>query len=315
MNRFIRCGLAAALYPALMPVVVATPAFAHGYAGKRFFPATITTDDPFVADELSLPTVLYIKNNDEPSAKETEVSAEFSKRILDNLGLSFEEAWTHLDRPHEQNKSGFQNLETTAKYQFLTNAEREAIVSAGLGVEWGDTGARKVDADSFSTLTPTLFFGKGAGDLPESLSLARPLALTGLIGYAVPTSGRNTKTSVDPDTGEIERNIDHHPTKLVMPLGFVLAGARRPASKLWASLARNALSRFSQVGMFAVALLLATGIVNSSFLIGSVETLLGTLYGNILLVKICLFTIMVSLALTNRLCFMPRIKASPSLSG
>jgi hypothetical protein len=215
MNRFIRCGLAAALCSAVMPALLATPAFAHGYAGKRFFPATITTDDPFVADELSLPTVSYIKNNDEPSAKETEVSAEFSKRILDNLGLSFEEAWTHLDRPHEQNKSGFQNLETAAKYQFLTSAEHEAIVSAGLGVEWGDTGARKVDADSFSTLTPTLFFGKGAGDLPESLSLARPLALTGVVGYAVPTSGRNTKTSVDPDTGEIERDIDHHPTKLV----------------------------------------------------------------------------------------------------
>jgi hypothetical protein len=41
------------------------------------------------------------------------------------------------------------------------------------------------------------------------------LALTGVIGYAVPTSGRNTKTSIDPDTGEIERDIDHHPTKLV----------------------------------------------------------------------------------------------------
>ena len=32
-------------------------AAAHGFAGKRFFPATISTDDPFVADELSLPTV------------------------------------------------------------------------------------------------------------------------------------------------------------------------------------------------------------------------------------------------------------------
>jgi copper resistance protein D len=101
----------------------------------------------------------------------------------------------------------------------------------------------------------------------------------------------------------------------LLPLGFVLAGARRGAGKHWASLARNALSRFSQVGMLAVALLLVTGIVNSSLLIGSVEALLGTLYGNILLVKICLFTIMVSLAVANRLLFMPRIKASPSLSG
>src|SRR5262249_47204397 len=33
----------------------ASGAFAHGFAGKRFFPATLATDDPFVADELSLP--------------------------------------------------------------------------------------------------------------------------------------------------------------------------------------------------------------------------------------------------------------------
>jgi len=27
-------------------------AFAHGIAGQRFFPPTLTIDDPFVADEL-----------------------------------------------------------------------------------------------------------------------------------------------------------------------------------------------------------------------------------------------------------------------
>ena len=34
-----------------------SPALAHGWAGERFFPATILTDDPFVADEISLPQV------------------------------------------------------------------------------------------------------------------------------------------------------------------------------------------------------------------------------------------------------------------
>ena len=34
---------------AAMPATVS----AHGFAGKRFFPATLATDDPFVADELS----------------------------------------------------------------------------------------------------------------------------------------------------------------------------------------------------------------------------------------------------------------------
>jgi hypothetical protein len=36
-------------------------ASAHGFAGDRFFPATITTDDPFAASELSLPTVSAIR--------------------------------------------------------------------------------------------------------------------------------------------------------------------------------------------------------------------------------------------------------------
>ena len=39
--------------------------FSHGFAGKRFFPATLSTDDPFVADELSLPTISSIVTPEE----------------------------------------------------------------------------------------------------------------------------------------------------------------------------------------------------------------------------------------------------------
>jgi hypothetical protein len=210
MNHVVLTGRTAAVVGAAAFVLHATPALAHGFAGKRFFPATITNDDPFVADELSLPTADWFKNGERPAEGETDVSVEFSKRILDNLGISFEETWTHLDRRNEQNKSGFQNLETTLKYQFFTDAEHEAIVSAGLGVEWGDTGARKVGAESFSVLTPTIFFGKGAGDLPEDLNWLRPFAITGLIGYAVPTDEQHTTRSVNEDTGELEREIEKH---------------------------------------------------------------------------------------------------------
>ncbi len=43
----------------LVACIIAVPLTgrAHGFAGQRFFPATIATEDPFVADELSLPTV------------------------------------------------------------------------------------------------------------------------------------------------------------------------------------------------------------------------------------------------------------------
>src|ERR1041384_7793272 len=65
---------------------------AHGMAGDRFFPATLAIDDPFVADELSLPTISTLKasaNDETPAIRETDYSAEFSKRLSPNLGVSF----------------------------------------------------------------------------------------------------------------------------------------------------------------------------------------------------------------------------------
>src|SRR4051794_29543739 len=75
------------------------PLHAHGVVGKRFFPATIATEDPFVADELSLPTFSTFKaagEGDEPKTRETEISAELAKRITRDLGLSVGYGWRHL---------------------------------------------------------------------------------------------------------------------------------------------------------------------------------------------------------------------------
>jgi hypothetical protein len=165
-----------------------TLADAHGIVGNRFFPATIATDDPAVADELTLPQVQVSHTGDDPSASQTDISAEWSKRLTERLGVSFDGAWTDLLTP-AGDISGFQNLGTTFKYLAVTNAPHELMVSVGLGVEWGGTGAERVGADATTTLKPTLYFGKGAGDLPEALSWARPLAITGVIDYAVPLKG------------------------------------------------------------------------------------------------------------------------------
>jgi hypothetical protein len=37
-------------------------------------------------------------------------------------------------------------------------------------------------------LTPTYYFGQGLGGLPEDLGFARPFAITGQIGYQIPTT-------------------------------------------------------------------------------------------------------------------------------
>lgn len=164
-------------------------AVAHGIAGNRVFPATLTIDDPAVSDELSLPTVQFLQDSD--GASGTSYSFEYAKTITPYLGFSIESGWLQ----NAPGASGFDNIETTAKWMLLNNAEHEFIFSVGFSVEWGGTGSSKV-VDSYTTLSPNLYFGKGFGDLPDSLALLRPFAITGQAGYGFPTQ------LTDPDTGE-----------------------------------------------------------------------------------------------------------------
>ena len=106
-------------------------ATAHGLAGNRFFPTTLTIDDPFVADELSLPTVFHIKDS---GGQITTVSGDFSKRIFPDLGLSLAGEWSLLDpASNNRTESGTGNLEVTLKYQFFTSAAHETMLSVAFG--------------------------------------------------------------------------------------------------------------------------------------------------------------------------------------
>src|SRR5580704_5721164 len=124
-----------------------TEAFAHCFVGARFFPATLAVDDPCVADELSLPTISWSRTGDVPPATEWDVSAEISKRITPELAMLL-----------------------------------------GLIVDWGGTGASNSGiATPYSVFTPTYYFGKGFGDLPDEAGWLRAFAVTGQIGYQVPS--------------------------------------------------------------------------------------------------------------------------------
>jgi hypothetical protein len=150
-----------------------TAGLPHAIVGDRVFPATLTIDDPGVADELSLPTFTRLTNAD--GSIESDISFEYDKRITENFGVSVAGAWTHV-RP---GGDGFQNFEVGAKYLLFTNAPHEFMLSVGVGAELGGTGAARVGAENFSTITPAVFFGKGFGDLPESLTWLKPIAITG----------------------------------------------------------------------------------------------------------------------------------------
>jgi hypothetical protein len=169
---------AAALTPA--------PAFAHGVIGQRFFPATITTDDPFAADELALPTITSFDH-------ETDVDFAYSKTILP--GFAIEIGIGHVDArpPGEGDRRGFDNLEVSPSVELYRNPKHEFILTGGFEWEIGGTGSRRV-AERSSTYTPTIKFGKGFGDLPDTLKYLRPFAVTGTVGYAIPGGGDEPKS-------------------------------------------------------------------------------------------------------------------------
>jgi hypothetical protein len=172
-------------------VALTGQAAAHCFVGARFLPATLTTDDPCVADEMSLPTVQFSSAN--PSGRENDVGVDFAKRITENFGITVASTWTFVRPPANDatlgtSASGFQNLETAFQYQVLKNAEHEFALLAGVVVEWGGTGAAGVGAESWSIIQPTVYFGKGFGDLPDSFGIVRAFAITGQAGYQIPTT-------------------------------------------------------------------------------------------------------------------------------
>jgi hypothetical protein len=202
----VLCGAAA--------LGLAAQASAHGLAGKRFFPATLVVDDPFVSDELSLPTVSHIKipaDGDQPHMRITDVSGEFSKTITPNLGFSLGGDWLNLDKDNKQDHSGFGNLEVGLKYQFFKSEEHETILSAGFGMEIGGTGRALVGAENFDVYKPTLFFGKGMGDLPDALAYLKPFAVTGTVGGELPSRRSSRKFRPGEEEGEIDIDKEYHP--------------------------------------------------------------------------------------------------------
>jgi hypothetical protein len=204
--------------------LAAGTAAAHGVAGKRFFPATLATDDPFVADELSLPTISTLRQNpsdENPSAtRETEFSSEFSKRITPNLGLSLDGGWRVVAPKTGGTETGWNNFEATLKYQFLKSGEHETILSLGAGLELGGTGTQRVGADRFNTFSPSFFFGKGMGDLPDGLPWLKPIAITGVIGPSIPLRSSHNTYGIDPDTGASTVDVTQHPN--TFRYGFAL---------------------------------------------------------------------------------------------
>src|SRR5262245_23977471 len=161
-------------------------AFAHGIAGNRYFAGTLTFDDPAVADEAILP--LYSASQyptQDSSVVENRLNWSFARLLTPTLAFTADSGWVHQSWPIGRT-SGTDKANVGLKYEAFRDNRHETLVSASLTWGAGHTGSAAVGADAPNTIQPGLFFGKGLGDLPDSLAWLRPFAVTAAIVDEIP---------------------------------------------------------------------------------------------------------------------------------
>jgi len=187
LKKINRTGLLSGLFLCIGPALVV----AHGVIGNRFFPSTLALEDPFANDELSI-IGGHIREPSENGGSPTRVSsveAEYAATITPGVALSVGNEYTHSRPAAGPSRRGFGNLELGVKYQFHTDRATESVISASMGASIGNTG---LEADKFTTLSPSVEFGHGFGALAGRRGLVRPLALTGSLGLNVPLDSSST---------------------------------------------------------------------------------------------------------------------------
>jgi copper resistance protein D len=100
----------------------------------------------------------------------------------------------------------------------------------------------------------------------------------------------------------------------LLPLGWLL-GRVRSGAEGFGAFGRHALPAFSQMGYAAVAAIAITGIVNTLILVGSVDALYETDYGQLLSLKILLYLAMIAVAIRNRFRLVPRLADKNGTAG
>jgi hypothetical protein len=189
------------------------------YVGDRFFPSTLATTVPTAADFYNPP--YFVKLPDiatTSSTREIDIPTTYSRLVTKDLGVFFTETFRILEDANRGTRSGFDDLVIGAQYQLYTNSEHQFVFTVGGTAAIGGTGAPGI-ASSFSTLTPTLYLGKGFGDLPDSVAWLRPLTVTGTVAVAVPTDSTSLTTTTLP-TGATTLSETINPK--ILQLGLAL---------------------------------------------------------------------------------------------
>ena len=159
---------------------------AHGIAGKRYFPPTISVDDPYAAKEIHavIGRVPIIGSNNS-GAMTSKLMIGGGIEPLDGFGIALDGLYLNPNANMTPEANGFDNLYYTVKKELTINDEHEFTFTVGVNGQIGGTGSSGIS--NSTTYAPTMFYAKGFGDLPDSISLLKPLAVTGVLGYQMST--------------------------------------------------------------------------------------------------------------------------------
>jgi hypothetical protein len=187
-------------------------AHAHGIAGNRFFPGTLSFDDPAVADEAILPNFASFKRQvDGGNIVDNRLDWAFFRLLTPTLGVGIDSAWVHRNWGNSL-RSGFDVTSLSVKGEVYRNDLHEMLVAARLGWGIGHSGAHSIGANASDLILPGVFFGKGFGDLPDGLAWLRPFGITGAVTLEHPMTGSSINFGIDPQTGQLgpmlTRNVD-----------------------------------------------------------------------------------------------------------
>jgi hypothetical protein len=177
----------------------ADAAQAHGIAGNRYFPRTLTFDDPAVADELVVGySGLKHPAEDAGLVSEDAVPITFMRLLTPDIAFGIDAGVSVRNRSGFPQQAGLETIDLSLKALLYKNEPHEMLLSAA--VAWGvdGTGDVGVGGGKPDIFRPGLFFGKGFGDLPEDFAWFRPVGITLAVTAELPT--RDTTSIVGVDT-------------------------------------------------------------------------------------------------------------------
>src|SRR6202048_633261 len=134
VKRRSRGGLALLRSSALIVALGAPPlsqaTSAHGIAGNRFFPGTLTFDDPAVADEAVVPNFSSLNH---PAAggdaTDDRINWSFTRLLTPTVGFVVDSSWMNRNWG-ASHRSGFDVTTLGVKWEVHRNDPGEALICA-----------------------------------------------------------------------------------------------------------------------------------------------------------------------------------------